>query len=122
MGYKIFILDDDENACKLAERVLTEAGFQVMSRTQAIGTTVSISAFQPDLVLLDLMMPALAGEAVIGILDQHMKPRPKIVLFSNKSTPELRAIAEKHRVEGYVCKVDGPSALLKAVRAVLGKA
>jgi DNA-binding response OmpR family regulator len=122
MGYKIFILDDDENACKLAERVLTEAGYQVMSRTQAIGTTVSISAFQPDLVLLDLMMPALTGEAVIGILDQHMKPRPKIVLFSNKSTPELRAIAEKNKVEGYVCKVDGPSALLKAVRAALGQA
>ncbi len=122
MGNKIFILDDDENAIKLAERVLTEAGYQVLSRTRAIGTTVSVSAFQPDLVLLDLVMPALPGEAVIGILDQHMKPRPKIVLFSSKSNQELRTIAEKHKVEGYVCKLDGPSALLKAVRGVLGQA
>lgn len=121
MTQKIFILDDDENACKMAARVLTEAGFKVMSRTQAIGTTVSISAFQPDLVLLDLMMPALPGEAVIGILDQHMKPRPKIVLFSNKSTQELRAIAQKNRVEGFVCKLDGPSALVKMVKSVLAQ-
>ena len=122
MSQKIFVLDDDENACKLAERVLTEAGYKVMTRTQAIGTTVAISAFQPDLVLLDIMMPALPGDAVIGILEQHMKPRPKIVLFSNKSSQELRAIMEKTKVEGYVCKIDGPSALLKAVRGVLAPA
>ena len=119
MSYKIFVLDDDETACKLAERVLTQAGYKVMTRTQAIGTTVSVSAFQPDLVLVDVMMPALPGDAVIQILEQHMKPRPKILLYSNKSPQELQALVEKTKVEGFVCKVDGPAALLQAVKSVL---
>ena len=122
MSYKIFILDDDEHACKLAERVLTEAGYKVMTRTHPIGTTVHVSAFQPDLVLLDVMMPALPGDAVIEILDQHMQPRPKILLYSNKSADELKALVQKKKVEGYVCKSDGPSALLKSVKRILPSA
>lgn len=119
MGYKVFILDDDEKACKLAERVLTEAGYQVMTSIHPIGTTVQVSAFQPDLVLLDVMMPALPGEAVIEILNQHMRPRPKILLYSNKSEEELRTLAQEKKVEGFVCKSEGPRALLKNVQRIL---
>ena len=119
MSRKIFVLDDDERACQLAERVLTEAGYKVMTRTTPLGSTTAVSAFQPDLVLLDIMMPALSGTHVVSILDQHMKPRPKIIFYSNRTASELRELAEKSKVEGFVCKTEGPNALLTKVKKIL---
>jgi two-component system response regulator MtrA len=119
MSKKIFILDDDENACRLAALVLARAGYEVQVQTMAIGATSAIKTFSPDLVLLDVMMPALAGDNLVDIIAKVIKPRPKIVFYSNKTSNELRELVAKTGVEGFVCKVDGPSALVATVRKVL---
>jgi DNA-binding response OmpR family regulator len=118
MKRRIFILDDDDNACQLAERVLTKAGYDVQTQTRAIGATTAIRAYHPDLVLLDVMMPALSGDALAEILLRSVKPCPKILFYSNKQEDELRELARATSVDGYVCKVHGPAALLKTVRGI----
>lgn len=119
MKQKIFVLDDDENACQLAEKVLAKAGYQVKTQTRAIGTTQTIKAFAPDLVLLDVMMPALSGDSLVGIINKMIKPRPKILFYSNKMEDELRELVEKSGADGYVCKVAGPTTLVETVSSVL---
>jgi DNA-binding response OmpR family regulator len=119
MKQKIFVLDDDENACQLAEKVLTKAGYKVKTQTRAIGTTQSIKTFAPDLVLLDVMMPALSGDSLVGIIHKMIKPRPKIIFYSNKMEDELKELVEKSGADGYVCKVAGPTTLVETVSSML---
>jgi DNA-binding response OmpR family regulator len=121
MNQKIFVLDDDENSCKLAATALNRAGYEVQTQCAAIGATSAIKSFAPDLILLDVMMPALSGDTMVEILDRAIKPRPRILFYSNKSAHDLRDLTDKTGVEGYVCKLDGPSALLATVRRVLGQ-
>ncbi|HUT54890.1 MAG TPA: response regulator [bacterium] len=119
--YKVFVLDDDETDAKLAETVLTKAGYQVMSHTQAQGVIPAIKSFSPDVVLLDVMMPALSGDILAKILrqDKTFKAKPRIVFHSNKSPHELSVLARETGAAGFVCKVDGPAALLSTMRAIL---
>jgi DNA-binding response OmpR family regulator len=120
MSQKIFVLDDDENSCKLAALALDRAGYKVQTQNMAIGATSAIKSFSPDLILLDVMMPALSGDSLVEIIARVIKPRPKILFYSNKTSQELRELSEKTGVDGYVCKVDGPTAMLSAVRKTLG--
>ncbi len=119
MSGKIFVLDDDENACQLVKQVLTKAGFDVMAQTKAIGATNNIKNFSPDLILLDVMMPALSGDSLVEIIYRLVKPAPKIVYYSNKSDQDLRELVEKTGVDGYICKVDGPNSLVSKVKGLL---
>jgi len=120
MSQKVFILDDDENACQLAEMVLKKAGYEVSTLTKAIGASNAIRNFGPDLLLLDVMMPALSGDNLVEIINKTVKPRPKIIFYSNKSAQDLRELVEQTGVDGYVCKVDGTGTLVKTVRDLLG--
>ena len=118
---KIFILDDDENDIKLAETVLAKAGFYVMAQSDAAGALVNIKNIRPDLLLLDVQMPSLSGDDLARIIagDKTITHRPKIIFYSNKSANELRELAKETGAEGWVCKVDGPLALVRMVKNVL---
>lgn len=70
---KILIVDDAEANLRLLEELLTKEGFeQVISTTDPTKTMDLVNAFQPDLILLDLMMPVLDGFAVLDQLSHHV--------------------------------------------------
>lgn len=70
---KILMVDDADANLKLLEALLTREGFtQMISTTEPQKAIELFNAFQPDLVLLDLMMPELDGYAVLNLLQQHI--------------------------------------------------
>ncbi len=73
LNTKILIVDDAEANLKLLEDLLTREGFhQIISTTDSTRALDLFIAFQPDLILLDLMMPELDGYAVLEILSRHI--------------------------------------------------
>lgn len=73
LNTKILIIDDAEANLKLLEDLLTREGFhQIISTTDSTRALDLFIAFQPDLILLDLMMPELDGYAVLEILSRHI--------------------------------------------------
>lgn len=112
---KVYIIDDDENALRLGQRALEKAGYEVQTTTKVIGTTSAINEFSPDVVLLDVMMPALTGDKFLRLLRQGVKSRPQIILFSNKSEDELRQLAQQVLADDYLPKIQGPAAILRKV-------
>lgn len=112
---RVFIIDDDENALRLGQRVLEKAGYEVQTAVRVIGTTAAINEFAPDVVLLDVMMPALTGDKFIRLLRQGVKSQPAIILFSNKSEDELRRLAEQVLADDFLPKIHGPAAILRKV-------
>ena len=70
---KILMIDDADANLKLLEALLTREGFtQMISTTEPQKAIELFNAFEPDLVLLDLMMPELDGYAVLNLLQQHI--------------------------------------------------
>jgi len=118
---KIYVLDDDPNACVLAEKALKAEGFEVIWDTEARGAIQSIKNNKPDLVLLDITMPALPGDELASIInkDKSLKCKPRIVFYSNKSAAELEELVKRTDADGYFCKSDGPSALVRTVKETL---
>ena len=73
LNAKILIVDDAEANLKLLEDLLTREGFhQIISTSDSTRALDLFIAFQPDLILLDLMMPELDGYAVLEILSRHI--------------------------------------------------
>lgn len=84
---RILIVDDKMENVKLLEDMLVREGFgNVISTTDPRRTLDLVLAFDPDLVLLDLMMPDLDGYAVLEQLSRRTQPhvfRPVMVLSAD---------------------------------------
>lgn len=73
LNAKILIIDDADANLRLLEDLLSREGFhQVVSTADSTRAIDLFTAFQPDLILLDLMMPELDGYAVLEILSRHI--------------------------------------------------
>jgi len=116
--YKVLVVDDNEYDAQLAEKALTKSGYQVMTQMSAQGVMQKIKSFNPDLLLLDVMMPTLTGEELFKIIksDKSIVNQPKIIFYSNKSAQELRIIVEQTGASGYICKTEGLTALISNLK------
>ncbi len=119
MAKKIFVLDDDERICALVGKRLTEAGYEVKTQSKPLISDNDLKKFGPDLIVLDVMMDWLTGDAIADALDYSFRERPKIIFLSSKEEDELAELAREKQVEGYVCKPQGVAALLEKVKEVL---
>lgn len=73
LNSKILIVDDADANLRLLEDLLAKEGFhQVISTADSTRAIDLFKAFQPDLILLDLMMPELDGYAILEILSRHI--------------------------------------------------
>jgi len=112
---KVFIIDDDPVSTQLFSTALKKAGFIVESTTQVIGTTAIINKFSPDIILLDVMMPALSGEKMVQILKEGVRSQPTVILLSNKNEDELKKLVQESGADDYMTKLSGPGSLLRKV-------
>ena len=117
MSQKILTVDDEPRFTRLIEANLTSAGYEVFAAMDGQAALELIVEKQPDLVLLDVMMPGMDGFEVLD----------RIREFSNLPVIMLTAKGEEaNRVEGlnrgaddYVVKPFSATELLARVNAVL---
>ncbi len=93
LSSRILIVDDQAPNLRLVEDLLAREGFtNVVSTTEPEQVLGLHQAFDPDLVLLDLMMPGLSGYAVLEQLQRRRSAgdfRPVLVLTAD-ATSEAR--------------------------------
>ena len=86
---KILIVDDEPANLALLQYILLEAGFPQLRTTDKPREVMAIyQEFQPDLILLDLMMPGVDGFEVMRRLGEHVAPGdclPILVLTADVS-------------------------------------
>src|SRR3712207_4063867 len=100
---KILVIDDDDKALGVVRRLLEAAGFEVVTSESALKLPILVQREHPDLVLLDVEMPALSGEHVLTLtpMFDFLRSVP-IVLHSAKSDEELQALVAKSNARGYI--------------------
>jgi PleD family two-component response regulator len=104
---RILIIDDDERHLISAKVILEEEGYEVITHYGGFGATNVVKEVQPDLVLLDINMPALSGDKLSSLLLSNDKTKNvPIVFYSSNDEDDLRRAVLEYGVKGYICKGD----------------
>jgi len=119
---RILVIDDSATAIQRAKIVLGRAGHQVEALEMMIYLGRVFRQNPPDLVLLDLRMPALSGVAC-GRLIRRFQDRPiPIVVHSSQAEDELVLAANEVGAAGCVRKDDSDEILVETVNRALADA
>ena len=120
MTQSVLIVDDEPMARTLLRLMLVRAGFNVSEAENGFEALERVHLNQPDIVLLDVMMPGMDGFTVCEKLrgDQYTSELP-IIMLSAKS--DLDSINKGLRVGAtkYLTKPISPEDLTRHVREAL---
>ena len=116
---RILIVEDDEKvAAGLAVR-MKAAGFQTTIAADAVAGVRSAVQGQPDLVLLDISLPAGNGFSVAERIQRSIPTPTPIIFLTASHQPEFRAEATRLGAVGFFEKPYQPEELMEAVRQAL---
>jgi DNA-binding response OmpR family regulator len=115
------LVAEDETALRDAYSfVLREAGYEVDAAPDG-GMALKLLMNQPDLVLLDMMMPGISGIDFLREADiPHKHPNTKVIVLSNYSDESLKERATSMGIYKYLVKVNTThSQMLEEVKGAL---
>jgi CheY-like chemotaxis protein len=106
-GQKIVIVEDNASLADIYKTRLELLGYQCFVATEGIEALSVIEKERPDLVLLDLMMPKLAGHQVLQIMRSTDWGRDtKVYVISNLNESEADPSLRQNGIEGYAVKAN----------------
>lgn len=79
--YLVLVVDDHKDAVNILSRYLSKEGYRVASAYSGQEALELASRVQPDLILLDIMMPGISGYEVFSILQQNPRTASIPVIF-----------------------------------------
>lgn len=114
---RILVADDDIPSVRLSSFVLEEAGYEVVKIYDAQGILQAVEQNNPDLILLDVMMPKSSG---FDICRQIRRTSDVPIIFlSGRSQLQDRVMGLQIGGDDYLVKPYEPSELIARVEAVL---
>jgi len=120
MGKKILIVDDDENIVRILAINLRLDGHEVFSAFDGASAVMQAHRHQPDLILLDIMMPAGNGFSVVERLRSSSRTfHIPIVFISALPKEDLDQKAAEAGVSHYFSKPFDMNALLYYINSGL---
>lgn len=120
---KVLVIDDDRPLAQLFASHLRQAGYLSLIGEDAMQGFMYAQRELPDLILLDVMMPAGGGMLVFDRLAKSAKTAGIPVLVITASTdPKVEADSAAHGARAVLHKPIDKDTLLKAVAGVLDSA
>ena len=120
MGEKILAVDDEPRFVRLVEANLSAAGFEVVTASNGQEAIEAVSTHNPDLVLMDIMMPIVDGFTALSQIREFSTV--PIIMLTAKGEEADRVEGLNRGADDYVVKPFGADELLARVRAVLRRA
>lgn len=114
---KILLVEDEEGIINIEKAYLEKAGFQVEKAMDGNEALEQYTAFAPDLVVLDLMLPKKSGEEVLQSIKEQ-KDTP-VIIVSAKSEEDDRVENLRNGADDYMVKPFSARELVERVRAIL---
>jgi len=103
----VLLIDDDERHLLTAKGIIEALGYSVETHSSPFGSTEKIVTIKPDMVLLDVNMPALSGDRLCELLRSEPELKNiQIYLYSSNDEDILRKSVRQYQADGYICKGD----------------
>ena len=115
---KILVVDDENTILRLVEYNLAKEGFIVLTSLNGEGLKELIKKEEPDLLILDLMLPGINGLNILKELRQEKVMLPVIILTALGDETD-RVLGLEMGCDDYITKPFSPRELAARVKAVL---
>ena len=101
---RVLIVEDYPNLQMQYKEVLEAEGFEVMTARDGEQALAAFDKQEPDLILLDLLLPKKGGLEFLRALNVEKYSHMKVIVFSNMASPELYAEAKQLGATEYLIK------------------
>jgi DNA-binding response OmpR family regulator len=120
MSDRILIVEDDQDVARLMAARLASVGYEVRAVVDGALAIKEAQGFRPNLIVLDLMLPAGGGQSVLQRLklSSHTNTIPVIVVTGVESEESKRQLM-KQGVAAYLRKPYEPQALIAKVKELV---
>jgi len=120
MAEKILIIDDDVDTLKLVGMMLQKQGYQIIASANGEQGLTQAEAENPDLILLDVMMPEMDGYEVAKRLRANsLTANTPILMFTAKTQLDDKVTGFEAGADDYLTKPTHPTELIAHVKALL---
>ena len=120
MAKKVLIVEDDNNIAELLHLYLEKEGFETQVARDGGKGVELFRSFQPDLVLLDIMLPVMDGWSVLKKIRESGKV--PVIMLTAKGELEDRVTGLESGADDYIVKPFEMKEVLARIHAVLRRA
>jgi len=120
MAYKILIVDDDKDIIEMLKKRLSQEGYEVVVAFDGEEALIKVKEDNPDIILLDLVLPKLNGFEVLKEVREKFKDKWRPVIIISAKT-ELDSVKTCYRLEAdhYLTKPCTMENLLRGIRTMI---
>ena len=123
-GKSILIVDDDTDILTAISELLKDTGAQISTATDGNTAVKMAMKNQPDLLILDAMLPQRSGFLVLEKLKARKPPgtKPYVIMITGNKGKRYQECAETFGAEDFINKPFRMSRLRESVETLLAKA
>ncbi|MBI4972778.1 MAG: response regulator [Candidatus Omnitrophica bacterium] len=120
MAYKLLLVDDDKDVVEALKSRLAREGYIVSIASDGEEALVKVKEADPDVVILDLLMPKMNGFEVLKEIRQRFKDKWRPVIIVSAKT-ELESVKECYGLEAdhYLTKPCSFENLLRGIQTMI---
>ncbi|OIJ07694.1 DNA-binding response regulator [Anaerobacillus arseniciselenatis] len=116
-GKKILVVDDEPKILKVLEQTLTKQNYEVITASDGEEALLKLEEKNPDLMVLDLMLPKLDGYEVCRLAKS--KTNIPIIMLTAKGDLVDKTVGFHMGIDDYMTKPFSPSELALRIKAVM---
>jgi two-component system phosphate regulon response regulator PhoB len=122
MGKRILIVDDEKEWIQVLATRLGHEGYKTEAAFDTLQATTQAIQLKPDLILLDIMMPAGGGLEALKNIRANVKTFSiPVIVLTARGDKETKEAAEGLGISGYFVKTANTVELLARMKEVLGE-
>lgn len=113
----VLIVDDDPAIREGLKMLLGNEGIDAWSTDSPFELPFVVRRIDPDVILVDLAMPSISGEAILRVLDRRsLKTNAALLIFSGRDPRALAKLADELNVDGFISKAEAPEEVLRKIQ------
>lgn len=113
------MIEDDADILRLMDHVLTHAHYLPTTATRWTEALDAVEHQDPDLLILDLVMPHVDGVALLSYLRENSSRLPVIIVSAYLNTKVAEDLA-RAGIDAFICKPFQVTNLVKEIERVIG--
>jgi CheY-like chemotaxis protein len=117
---RVLVVDDDEEVLQMVQDALEDSGYVVLTARDGSEALLSLTSHKPDVVLLDVQMPRMDGQATLAELRRMYSDRPVPPVVLMTAAEHAREWAMRLETPLYLEKPFDVNTLLAHVEVALG--
>ena len=118
---KILLVEDEQAIAKMVKRRLEASDYEVITAIDGQEGLEKARSENPNLIILDLMLPKIDGYKVCGLLkaDARYNKIP-VIIFTARARESDKKLGEELGADGYITKPFEAQVLLDKINKLLG--